>query len=172
MKVTAKSNYLHISPRKVRAVVNVVKKMDPRSALVQLKFIRNRAAEPMIKLIKSALANAENNFSLDTSNIKISEFKVDGGPMFKRFRPSSRGRVAPLKKRTSHVTLVLEGHRTAGAPKKLVPKNTSGPSTVPVGDQKTQKVERDVNREAVFKPKNIPVKKMGFVKKMFQRKSI
>ncbi|MBI2454206.1 MAG: 50S ribosomal protein L22 [Parcubacteria group bacterium] len=171
MKVTAKLNYLRISPRKVRAVVNVVKNMEPREAMLQLKFIPNRASVPLVKLIKSALANAENNFSLDATGLKITEFKVDGGPVFKRFRPGSRGRVAPLRKKTSHITLVLEGSRSISPAKKSVLAGKG--SAADVSESRSQKPEYDTKREDVFKSKNIPVKKKtGFVKKMFQRKSV
>ncbi|MEK7077764.1 MAG: 50S ribosomal protein L22 [Patescibacteria group bacterium] len=180
MKVTAKLNYLHISPRKVRAVVGVVKKLNVQDALNQLRFVPNKASGPLFKLIKSAIANAENNFSLEPDSLKIAEFKVDGGPVFKRFRPGSRGRASPLKKKTSHITLVLEGQRAAtttnSGQKAATRKNTEEKAQFPKepagGDVKTPKTEKEIRREDSFRPKNIPVKKTGFVKKMFQRKSV
>ena len=169
MKVTAKLNYLRISPRKVRAVVDVVKKMEPRAAALQLKFIPNRASQALIKLINSALANAENNFSLDTDNIKIAEFKVDGGPVFKRFRPGSRGRVSPLRKKTSHITLVLEGQRRqVGHGKKIKPETESTKIT-PESAPETKSWETKKFFDQKSKPKE---KKSGFVKKFFQRKAV
>lgn len=180
MKVTAKLNYLHISPRKVRAVVGVVKKLKVQDALNQLRFVPNKASAPLFKLVKSAIANAENNFSLESSSLKIAEFKVDGGPVFKRFRPGSRGRASPLKKKTSHVTLVLEGQRAAhptGSGQGAAARKSAEEKTEPIkesaaGEVKAPKAEKEIRREDSFKPKNVPVKKTGFVKKMFQRKSI
>ena len=170
MKVIAKLNYLHISPRKVRAVVNVVKKMTPEGAIAQLKFIPNRASEPLGKLLKSAMANAENNFSLDAQDLKISEFKVDGGPVFKRFRPSSRGRVAPIAKRTSHVTLVLEGERTAVKKAKSDVSLNRKDSTSET--EKTDSVTESKKTDT-FKPRVSNKKGSGgFVKKIFQRKTV
>lgn len=169
MKVTARLNYLRISPRKVRAVVDVVKKMEPREAALQLKFIPNRASQPLIKLIRSALANAENNFSLDTNNIKIAEFKVDGGPAFKRFRPGSRGRVSPLRKRTSHITLVLEGQRTKKVSDKQGKKKIE-PVKVPmeaVPDAKHREARQGFDLKQKIRDKGL-----GFVRKIFQRKSV
>lgn len=180
MKVTAKLNYLHIGPRKVRAVVGVVKKLNVQDALNQLRFVPNKASLPLFKLIKSAIANAENNFSLEPDSLKIAEFKVDGGPVFKRFRPGSRGRASPLKKKTSHVTLVLEGQRAAhptGSGQGTAARKSAAEKAEPIkesaaGEVKTPKAEKEIRREDSFKPKNVPVKKTGFVKKMFQRKSI
>ncbi|MBI2465654.1 MAG: 50S ribosomal protein L22 [Candidatus Sungbacteria bacterium] len=172
MKVIAKLNYLHISPRKVRSVVGVVKGLKPKDALAQLRFVPNRASEPLFKLIKSAIANAENNFSLETDSLKISEFKVDGGPVFKRFRPGSRGRSSPLKKKTSHVTLVLEGQRVATSSRKSAEEKAAPIKEVATDEVKTVRTDKEGKREDIFKAKHVPVKKTGFVKKMFQRKSI
>ena len=170
MRVTAKLNYLHISPRKVRAVVNVVKKMTVEAAIAQLKFIPNRASEPLEKLLKSAMANAENNFSLDAQDLKISEFKVDGGPVFKRFRPGSRGRVAPIAKRTSHITLVLEGERTAAKKAKSDVSLNRKDSTSET--EKTDSVTESKKTDT-FKPRVSNKKGSGgFVKKIFQRKTV
>lgn len=171
MKVIAKLNYLHISPRKVRAVVDVVKKMNPADAMSQLKFIPNIAAQPLTKLIKSAIANAENNFSLDVAGLKISEFKVDGGPVFKRFRPASKGRAAPLKRRTSHVTLVLEGQRikTDGVKKETDEHEGYSHSSEKISNTKTSEIskKRDLGARKGSKQKG-----SSFVKRMFQRKAI
>lgn len=171
MKVIAKLNYLHISPRKVRAVVGVVKKLSLEDALSQLKFIPNIASGALVKLIKSAIANAENNFSLDASGLKISEFKVDGGPVFKRFRPASKGRAAPLRRRTSHITLVLEGQRIkADDGKKESNTETESHSHA---SEKVLNVKQEINKNKGQAMRNNSKKKgSGFVKRMFQRKAI
>ena len=170
MKVIAKLNHLHISPRKVRAVVNVVKKMTVEGAIAQLKFIPDRASEPLEKLLKSAVANAEHNFSLDMQDLKISEFKVDGGPVFKRFRPGSRGRVAPIAKRTSHVTLILEGERTAT---QRVKSEASLDKNSITETEKTDSIRNESKKTDSFKPRVSNKKGSGgFVKKIFQRKTV
>lgn len=169
MKVTAKLNYLHISPRKVRAVVAVVKKMNPKEAMAQLRFVPNRASQPLMKLIKSALANAENNFSIDTESARISEFKVDGGPVFKRFRPASRGRASALKKKTSHITLVLEGQRRQVGQEKKIKPDAGSVKIAPESVSETKSWEAGKVFEQRSKPKE---KKSGFVKRIFQRKAI
>lgn len=170
MKVTAKSNYLHISPRKARAVAGAVKDMSAQDALARLRFVPNRAAAPLSKLIKSAVANAEHNFSLAVDGLRIAEFRVDGGPVFKRHRPASKGRVSPVKRRTSHVTLVLEGERTATARRE---KKTE--VVFAERDQNVSAAEaaRDEKKDAVFKTeKKSPSRFHGFVRRMFRRKSI
>lgn len=169
MRVTAKLNYLHISPRKVRAVVGLVKKMNPREAMAQLRFVPNRASQPLMKLIKSALANAENNFYIDTESARISEFKVDGGPVFKRFRPASRGRASALKKKTSHVTLVLEGQRRQIGQDKKIKTEVESAKVAPEGAAESKSWETRKVFDQKSKPKE---KKSGFVKRIFQRKAI
>ncbi len=183
MRVTAKLNYLHISPRKVRAVVNVVKKMNPRDALNQLRFIPNLASRPLSKLINSAIANAENNFSLEAGSLKILEFKVDGGSVFKRFRPGSRGRVSPLGRKTSHITLILEGQRLRGDSKKKAISEKIEPQPGPAEMKNIPEAEKIISEKIqdnkpredrkglALKPK--PHQRgSGFVKRMFQRKAV
>ena len=105
--VTAKLNNFRLAPRKVRAVVNLVKGKNVLKALEQLEFLVRRPAEPVIKLLRSALANAENNFSMVRGNLYIKEFYVDEGVKLKRYRPKAFGRANPIQKKTSHIRLVL-----------------------------------------------------------------
>jgi len=178
MQVTAKLNYLHISPRKVRSVINVVKGMSAKDALAQLRHYPNRSAEPLEKLIKSAIANAEHNFSMRPESLRIKIFKADGGPVFKRFRPGSKGRVSPIKKKTSHITLVLEGERVSHDRKKEKPREKEIILESKSREQPKQfssRAQSDVEskKDTAFRQK--PVQKKsgpGFVKRMFQRKSI
>ncbi|HZZ99437.1 MAG TPA: 50S ribosomal protein L22 [Candidatus Paceibacterota bacterium] len=106
-EVTAQLNSLRLSPRKVRLVVNAVKGKNAERALEQLEFLVRRPAEPVAKLIKSALANAENNFHMVRSNLYIKEFYVDEGMKLHRYRPKAFGRANPLQKKTSHLRLTL-----------------------------------------------------------------
>ncbi len=107
METKAKLRYLRMSPRKVRLVVDLVRGMEVGAAVKQLKFSSKRAALPVLKLINSAVANAENNFKLKKDNLFIKEIKVDQGPALKRWRARAMGRAASIKKFTSHVTVVL-----------------------------------------------------------------
>jgi large subunit ribosomal protein L22 len=172
MQVTAKLNYLHISPRKVRAVINVVKGMSAKDAMAQLRNYPNMAARPLENLIKSAIANAEHNFSILPETLKIKIFKADGGPVFKRFRPGSKGRVSPIRKRTTHITLILEGDRGSHENKKEKPneKNeiVSENKLRETYDHQKQEIKKDAFRQKPVQKKS----GSGFVKRMFQRKSI
>lgn len=106
-EVTAKLRYLRISPRKSRLVIDLIRKMPVIKAETQLRLINKKSAIPLLKLLKSAVANAENNFKLKKDNLYIYQIKVDGGPPLKRFRTRAFGRAAPIMKRTSHITIVL-----------------------------------------------------------------
>jgi len=107
MDVKAKTKYLRISPRKVRLVVDVVRGLPVTEALERLAVLNKRAVRPVVKLINSAIANAENNFELKKEDLFIKFFAVDEGPTLKRWRARAFGRAAMIRKRTSHLNLVL-----------------------------------------------------------------
>lgn len=107
--VTAKLSRLRISPRKVRLVVDLVRGKSVDEARQILKYTVRASAQPVAKLLESAVANARHNYNLDPASLKISRITVDEGQAYKRFRPGSRGRVAPIHKKTSHITLTLVG---------------------------------------------------------------
>ena len=107
MQVSAKLRHLRMSPRKVRLVVDTIRGLEVEAALNQLKFINRRAVTPITKLLKSAIANAEHNDNLKQDNLYIKEIRVDEGPSLKRWRPRAFGRASEVKKRTSHISLIL-----------------------------------------------------------------
>ncbi len=113
MDVFAKARYIRMSPRKVRLLVDLVRGMKVSTAEAQLSFSRRAAALPLLKLIKSAAANAEHNFKLNQADLLIKTLTVDGGPVLKRFRPRAFGRAATIRKRTSHITVVLTDGKAA-----------------------------------------------------------
>ncbi|KKW18713.1 MAG: 50S ribosomal protein L22 [Parcubacteria group bacterium GW2011_GWB1_50_9] len=106
-EITAELNYVAIAPRKVRLVADMIRGMDVARAETQLLFLTKRASHPLAKLLKSAVANAKNNFRVDESDLIVQRITVDGGPVGKRTRARAFGRAARIRKRTSHVTLVL-----------------------------------------------------------------
>ncbi|MEK7121622.1 MAG: 50S ribosomal protein L22, partial [Patescibacteria group bacterium] len=112
-QVKAQLNGLRIAPRKVRAITNLVKGRDVVYALNQMEFFMKRPVLPLIKLLNSAIANAENNFSMVKNNLYIKEFLVDEGVKLKRFMPKAQGRAGEIQKKTSKVRLVLD-ERVAG----------------------------------------------------------
>ncbi|HBO16962.1 MAG: 50S ribosomal protein L22 [Candidatus Moranbacteria bacterium GW2011_GWE2_35_2-] len=107
MKVNAKLKNLRVSPRKVRLTTELIKGMEVGDAIDQISANIKRANEPIIKLIKSAVASAENDFGLDASNLYISDIRVDAGITLKRWMPRAYGRATQILKRSSCVKLTL-----------------------------------------------------------------
>ena len=108
MEVRAVSRYIRISPRKVRLVTELVKGKPVEEALTALKFVPKRAARLLSKTLRSALANAEQNPTIDIDTLYIKRVFVDGGPTMKRWRPRAMGRATRILKRSSHITVILE----------------------------------------------------------------
>ncbi len=120
MEVIAKLNRLQIAPRKVRLVAGLIRRMKVSEAETQLKFLNKAAARPVLKLLQSAMANAEHNHKLDSNTLWISHITVDGGKVLKRWRPRAYGRAGAIRKRTSHITLKLsDGPRPEKKTKKV-----------------------------------------------------
>ena len=107
MEVKAHLNRLRISPRKVRLVAGLVRKMNIDEARKQLEFLNKKSTNPILKLINSAVANAKNNFNLSEDNLYISEIFINEDQIMKRWRPRAMGRAARINKRTCCVTVVL-----------------------------------------------------------------
>jgi len=107
MEVKAKLRYLRQSSRKVRLVADLIKGKSVKNAELQLRFLSKKSAGFLQKLLRSAVASAKNNFQLDKEGLFVKEIKVDQGPTLKRHRPRARGRATAIKKRTSHISLVL-----------------------------------------------------------------
>jgi large subunit ribosomal protein L22 len=111
MEIKASLNYLRIAPRKVRLVANLVRGMEVSKAKTMLQFTKQRAAKPILKLLNSALENAQKNFHLNQEMIQkfyIKKITVDEGPKLKRWMPVSRGTAHEIQKKTSHINLVLD----------------------------------------------------------------
>ena len=107
MEAKAKVTYVRISPRKVKIVLDLIRGKSIDEALAIVKFTNKSACEPIEKLLKSALANAENNFDMDVSRLYVAECTVSQGPTLKRIRPRAQGRAYRILKRMSHITVVL-----------------------------------------------------------------
>lgn len=105
-----------MGPRKVRLVTNLLRALPVREAEVQLRVSTKAAARPLLKLLRSAVANAKHNYQLDADRLFIKQFLTDEGPKLRRWTPRAFGRAAPILKRMSHVTIVLSdgpGAKTA-----------------------------------------------------------
>ena len=107
MEATAKAKYIRISPRKVQIVCELIRGKDAKHAAAILRATPKAASEPLIKLLKSACANAENNFEMDPDNLYVSECLVTAGPILKRGQPRAHGRMYRINKRTSHISLTV-----------------------------------------------------------------
>jgi large subunit ribosomal protein L22 len=108
MEVKASVKNIRIAPEKVNLLVAQVKRMSPTHSVEVLKLVNKSASPVLIKLIKSALANAKNNNGIQESDLIFKEIIVTKGPMFKRYQPVSRGRAHHIMKRTSHISVTLE----------------------------------------------------------------
>ena len=111
----AQAKYVRISPMKCRRVIDLVRGMDAAEALDVLRFAPQSASEQVGKVLASAMANAENNKKLDIRDLFIAQAYVDEGPTLKRFRPRAQGRAFRIRKRTSHITIVVEAAAPAAA---------------------------------------------------------
>jgi large subunit ribosomal protein L22 len=189
MEVKTKLRHLRISPRKVRLVVDVIRGMEVRKALAQLRVINKRAVQPLTKLLQSAVANAKNNFELAEDNLYIKEIRVDKGSTLHRWQPRARGRATPIRKRSSHVSLILaEINPTelkkvkkpkTEAPLRLdkAPKEDEG---VKIREKEEGKKENDMVDKKIIDPRRLGKSKhtkiegagaKGAVGKIFRRKS-
>jgi len=197
MKIIAKAKHIRMSPRKVRLVVDVVRGKTVDSALGQLKFINKLAAGPVKKLINSAIANASHNYEIEKDNLKIDEIRVDEGATLKRWMPRAFGRATPIRKRTSHISLVLGEIKDSGekAGKK---QDITDPIKLGAEKEENKKDDKKINKNSIKKSDKDktteePTKKIvdprsegrgghtkiegsshkdkGFMNKMFRRKS-
>lgn len=106
-EVKATAKYIRIAPRKVRIVMNLVRGKSVADALAILKFTPKIGADAVAKVLRSAVANAENNFDMDVDRLFISSAFVDQGPTLKRIHPRSRGQAFKILKHTSHITVAV-----------------------------------------------------------------
>ena len=107
-RARAVARYVHMSPTKVRRVVELIKDRSVQEALDILRFSPQAAAQPLFKVVASAAANAENNLDLDPDTLVVAAAFADEGPTLKRIRPRAQGRAYRIRKRTSHITVEVE----------------------------------------------------------------
>ena len=150
--VTASARDLHVSPRKIRLVTNLVNGMNAGDAVVELEHANKKAAPMVVKLIKSAMANAKNNFSLNPEHLFIKSITADMGKVLKRYFPRARGSAYVIRRKMSHVNLVLEERKTGKASKSRLDL---------FGKAKKDKVETsvDAKQESNIKPESETPKK-------------
>ena len=108
MRVIAKAKGLRRSPSKLRLIVDAIRGKGAQDALDVLKFMPSPAAREVAKVVRSAVANAENNYQMIPGGLKIVAISADPGPMLKRIRPRSRGRTSPILRRSCHITVAVD----------------------------------------------------------------
>lgn len=107
MEAKATLKYARISSRKVKIVADLIRGKDVQDALAIVKFTPKAASEVIEKLLKSAMANAENNHGMNVQKLYVAEIYANQGPTLKRIRPAAKGSAVRIRKRTSHITIVL-----------------------------------------------------------------
>ena len=161
---TAQLKYLHIAPRKVRLIANTLRGLSVSEAEAQLLLRRARASQPLLKLLRSAIANAKTNQKLSPEALVVSGIRVDQGPMLKRFLPRAMGRATPIHKIMSHVTITLGEMETPSAPRfTIVP---------PVKKEQREKPKTKKPKAAEPAKAERPKEKPGFLKRFFRRKAV
>lgn len=173
METTSQLNSLHLAPRKVRVVIDTIRGKDVVKAVSQLEHLVRRPANPILKLLNSAIANAEQNFQMVRENLFVKKVFVNEGVKLKRYMPRAQGRATPIHKTLSRVTIVLD-ERVAGMRKQQTAKQDKETETVPVEtDTKTTTRSSDSAKPEI--KREMGKKKSlfgGVAKKMFQRKSV
>lgn len=107
-KAKATARFVRVTPMKARRVIDLIRGKNVDEALDTLRFAPQTASEPVYKVLASAVANAENNLDLDRRTLVVAEAFADEGPTMKRFQPRAQGRAFRIRKRTSHITVVVE----------------------------------------------------------------
>lgn len=145
MDVKASLRHLRMAPRKVRLIVDLVRGLPVAEAELRLKFNQRAAARPVLKLLNSAVANAEHNFKLNKADLRIKTITADGGPTLKRMMPRAMGRGTTIRKRMTHVNLVLTDEKPENKSKVIKSKvvkskviKSKVPAAVPVKGAKVK----------------------------------
>ncbi len=172
MEVKSSLKHLKVSPRKTRLVCSLIRGLKVSEAIDQLKFSNKRVARSILKLLNSAVANAVNNYDLDKDNLIIKEIKVDEGKTLKRWMPRAYGRATVIRKRMSHVSLLLSEIVDSG---KKEAKKVKVEDPVKLDDLSKKGKSEDIKPSASDEDdKKIDDKKApskGFTSKVFRRKA-
>lgn len=162
--ITAKLNYLRIAPRKMRLVADSIKRLPANEAEAQLIINPKKAAESLLKLLRSAIANSKQQ-GLKLENLFVKEARVDQGPMLKKYMPRAQGRATMIQKKTSHISLILAESKSIKKTRFIIAKPEK---------MKKKKVESlPKEKPKIEEKKEIKLmEKPGFIKRMFRRKSI
>ncbi len=157
MQAVAKLKFLRMSPKKVRLVADLMRGLTVENAISQLNFVNKAAKKPLLKLLNSAIANAENNFELKKDNLYIKEIRVDEAGSLDRWLPRAHGRATPIKKRMSSILLVLEEIKPTKQKNKKVKKEAKKEKPIKLSSLSEIKKEKAPKKDlAGLKAKDIP----------------
>lgn len=177
---TAKLKYLHIAPRKTRATADMIRGLSLNEAEAQLSLSARRASVPLLKLLRSAAANAKQVLKKEPAELYIKEIRVDGGPFSKRWMPRARGAVSPIEKKTSHVTVVLGVMETPKVPRFTFPEKPKKKKEEHAHKHKHEEKEKEGAAEgAAHEEKHVKKEepkrrgeRKGFLGRVFRRKAV
>lgn len=176
----AKLRYLKISPRKTRLAADLIKGLPVNEAEAQLLILPNRASKPILKLLRSAMANAKNNQKMNTEQLFVKEIRVDIGPRQKRSRTRARGSSSLIEKKSCHIILVLaESEKEIPLRFKFVAKPKKIKKAMPAGRQEKstkEKAEKEkpgsLKSAKEEKAQEAKPKKLDAFRRIFRRKAI
>lgn len=174
MEIKAELHRAHLSPRKVRLVADAIRGMNVRQAEALLNHLPKRSSLPVLKLLKSAQANAVHHAQLDGSDLSVKDIKVNPGPAAKRMMPRAFGRAATIRKRTSHILIVLD---VSIKSQNMTPMSLRKNQELVIRDAKIEDLKAapvsSGRREQQPSSSGRGVKKsLGFARRIFQRKVI
>jgi large subunit ribosomal protein L22 len=155
MQVKTKSKYLRISPKKMRLVTKLIQGMEAEKALSYLDFVPQKAGGYIKKTLKSAISNAEHNFDLEKDNLLIKEIFVNEGATLKRWRPRAFGRAGQIRKRSSHLEIILEEKEPRKKAKTSPKKKLEEPEIKPLSEAE-KVVSEDVDVKELKKEPTKP----------------
>jgi large subunit ribosomal protein L22 len=179
-EVKAYARYIHISPRKLRLVADLVRKARADVALEQLRYSSKTAALPIMKLLNSAIANAVHNHQMKKEDLVVKAITIDGGPVYKRMEPRAQGRGFIVRKRTSHINIVLEARQRQKSKKahRAIFTAKAKPAVAETADKPTQETQEgkasDSRGKQVRAPKmqdKVKQNKVDGKRRLFNRKS-
>jgi large subunit ribosomal protein L22 len=147
----AEARFVRVTPMKARRVVDLIRGLPAGEALTVLQFAPQSASEPVYKVLASAVANAENNDRLDPDTLRVAAAFVDEGPTMKRFRPRGFGRAYRVRKRTSHITVVVESVVAKPRPTKKAAAKKAAPATTAPKAEKSAPAKKAAAKKAPAK---------------------
>lgn len=163
MEVIAKGNYIRLSPKKARQIADIIRGKNAHEAEVMLKLMPQKSAREIKKVLSSAMANAENNFNLEKNELVISKIMIDGGPVLKRWQPRAKGAAFEIKKRTSHISVIVSGD--------VKSKKAETKKTEEVAEKETTEEHKIEIEKPEFLKKEQAAQKVDVKNKIFRRKT-